>query len=130
MKAYDALYRETGRYGDPCSYCGQVADTLDHIPPLLRVEMLTAAGQECDGPYVKVPACIECNSALTSLNKMTLKERRAHVRGYLRKKYKKFLKIPNWDEDELAEVDPAFAKEIRASVNFANHVRARLAWMR
>lgn len=127
---FDPLYNERGRYGDPCTYCGQVSDTLDHIPPLVIVEMKHSAGVEIDGPLIKVPACSECNSALGSSSKSTIRDRREQVRKHLRKKYRRFLAIPNWDEDELAELAPSFAQEVRSSVSFANHIRARLRWMR
>ena len=130
LRIYDPIYRETGRYGDPCTYCGQVSDTLDHIPPLVMVGAMASTGANLDAPFIKVPACHECNSILGAVNRMRIRDRRAHVKDALRKKYKKFLRIPNWDEDELEEVDPAFAREIRASVNFAKHVRARLKWHR
>lgn len=40
--------------GDPCSYCGGEADTVDHIEPLIRggahvAENLTAACRSCNG---------------------------------------------------------------------------------
>ena len=127
---YDALYRKTGSYGDPCTYCGQASDHMDHIPPLLSVYQMSATGAECEGPYVKVPACSECNNYLNAKPVISIKKRRSMAKDHIRKKYKHFLRIPNWDEDELEEMDPSFANEIRSSVKLANHVRARLAWMR
>ena len=129
-KIYDVHYRATGYRGDPCTYCGQVSDTLDHIPPLYIAHMLSEAGQQGDGPFIKVPSCRECNSALTSVRKYSVVDRRAYVRDFLRRKYRKFLKIPHWDDDELSELDPSFAREVAASVRMAEHVRARLRWMR
>lgn len=130
INRYDPVYREIGARGDPCTYCGQVSDTMDHIPPIHMVEQASLAGSDQEGPFIKVPACHECNSIIGSKRLLTIKARRNHVKDKLRAKYKHFLRIPNWDEDELAEVSPEFAKEIRASVKFGNHVRARLAWMR
>lgn len=130
LSIYDPVYDKKGDYGDPCTYCGQVSDTLDHVPPLNMVYIKAEVGLECEGPFVKVPACSECNMLLGKVHKVSIKERRAHIKDAIKKKYKRFLKIPNWDEDELEDVDPAFARDIRASVHFANHVRARLRWMR
>ena len=127
---YDPIYREIGSRGDPCTYCGQISDTMDHVPPISMVEQASLAGADQDGPFIKVPACLECNSIIGSKRLLTIKARRKHVKDRLRVKYQHFLRIPNWDEDELVEVSPEFAKEIRASVKFGNHVRARLAWMR
>ena len=127
---FDPLYTSRGRCGDPCTYCGQVSDTMDHVPPLNQVAALSSADADYDGRFLKVPACHECNSILGTYPKLTIRERRDHVRKHLRKKYRRFLAIPNWDEDELAELSPSFAQEVRASVSFANHVRTRLRWMR
>ena len=127
---FDPVYTTRGSRGDPCTYCGQVSDTLDHIPSLRVVEMAHSCDQECEGPFIKVPACNECNGHLGPVRVTAIAERRHIVREGLRKKYRKFLNIPNWDEDELKELSPDFAREVRASVNFANHVRARLAWGR
>lgn len=129
-KIYDASYMNRGIPGDPCAYCGQVSDTMDHIPPLSMVASMSATGQECQGPFIKVPACRECNTYLTTLIILTVKGRRKYIKDRLRKKYQHFLRIPNWDEEELEEMSPKFADEIRASVKFANAVRMRLAWMR
>lgn len=130
LKIYDCIYREVGARGDACTYCGQISDTYDHIPPICMAGRGASCGVEDAGPFIKVPACLECNSTLGSSGLLSIEKRRAYIKGRLRKKYKHFLRIPNWDEDELGELSPEFARDVRASVKFANAVRMRLAWRR
>ena len=78
----------------------------------------------------KVPACRECNSTLSGARILTIKERREAIKEKIRKKYRKFLSMPQWDDEELEEVSPEMRKYIMASLAIANHTRARLRWMK
>ena len=59
---------------------------------------------------------------------LTKKERRSRIKEKLRKKYQTYLKMPYWDEDELSELDPSFADQIRRASKFASLIRSRLAY--
>ena len=39
LRCLDAMYEPRGQLGDPCTYCGVVSDTMDHIPPLVVAQM-------------------------------------------------------------------------------------------
>lgn len=124
---YDGIYTETGKIGDPCVYCGQPSDCYDHVPPLHYIARLSQA--DIHGYKLKKhPACVECNSYLTGLVLLTKKERRLRVKEKLRSKYKSYLKMPFWDEEELEELDPYFADGIRRATKFATFIRQRLAY--
>jgi len=126
---YDHSYRFSGKIGDPCVYCGQPSDTYDHVPPLHFVQR-TSELDLTDRDLVKYPACKECNSFLTGLLLMTILDRRKHVKGKLRKRYKSFLKMPVWDQEELDELEPRFADDIKRASRYAEFIKARVAFRR
>jgi hypothetical protein len=119
------MYKAQGKTGDPCAYCGERSESMDHVPPLAYVRMLDSAGLTPAGLFL-APACRECNSILGTLLLQTVKERRAHVRKRIRAKYKSLLKTPFWSEQELAELDPSFADDIRSAMQAAYVVKRRL----
>lgn len=59
---------------------------------------------------------------------MTLRERREYIRQHLRRKYSSYLKMPKWDEDELAELSEKMAEEIRRSASFSEYVKKRVSY--
>lgn len=74
-----------------CTYCGEDANTIDHVPPTMLWS--TVIG---DYPHVEVPACLSCNSALGARRLMTVEARKAWISAWLPKHYAKYLSIPNW----------------------------------
>lgn len=126
-KAEDCAYKRRGRIGDPCVYCGQSSDSMDHVPPLAAyIRMDEQDKDHCDPAMY--PACRECNSLIGAANLFTITERRALAKERLRKKYRRLLAMPRWDEDELAELDERMADEIRRASYFAEHLKHRLGF--
>lgn len=111
----------------PCTYCGLVADSIDHIPPQCMRVVLRDLG-EYIGPWKEVPACRWCNSTLGSLALLTIRERRAHIKKALRKKFKSVLSIPTWREENLAELSPGLRAYVIEGIELSRLIRARLAW--
>jgi hypothetical protein len=102
---------------------------MDHVPALSVLSNLREA--EIDVSYLrKYPACRECNSILGACPILSIPERRDIVRERLRKKYRKLLQVPRWDEEELSELDPHFAQYVRASVAAAEIAKRRTRWIR
>jgi hypothetical protein len=128
-KVFDASYMEKGRIGDPCVYCGQPSDTYDHVPPLHYVERMRQTDVDKSN-LRKYPACRECNSIIGGQIINTLEERRKHVRAHLKKKYASYLRMPYWDEEELAELSKELADHIRRSDRFSKFIKARVAFRR
>jgi hypothetical protein len=120
----DVLYDRMGSLDDPCVYCGQPSTGYDHVPPLHYAERV----QDDITVFRKYPACRECNSALTGQLFLTLKARRKAVKDYIRKKYRSFLSMPAWSEEELAELDSRFAEEVRRASRFAEHIKRRVSF--
>jgi hypothetical protein len=126
---FDGQYTEMGCAGDPCIYCGLPSDALDHVPPLTIVYSLSSAGVTL--PQLrKYPACNECNSTLGGRNFTTLKERRRYLLDQYTNKYAKYLRMPTWDNEELAQVGHTLATNIISMGNVTARAKARISRLR
>jgi len=129
LTIYDHLYSNKGQIGDPCVYCGCHSDTMDHVPPISYAAMKMDVDLYDDN-LRKYPSCMECNRALGSKPFTNLRDRRACVNDYLRKKYKSLLGMPAWDDEELEEMSPEMQRDIRAAERLKNQVQQRILWPR
>lgn len=82
-----------------CFYCGLPAGTVDHVPPLNRVTELKLIQNEIR--YLKVPSCSECNLLATDELHDDIFIRQEFVKNKIKNKYKKYLKYPDWNDDEI-----------------------------
>ena len=124
---YDYLYETRGnRYGN-CTYCGIPASTLDHVPP---ISWSASANEDAkkEMNFYKIPSCDECNSALSNLRLFSVMERIHHVHTWLKKKYKKALRMPYWDEDELKELSSTMIAEVRKAEKQSAWVKSRIMY--
>ena len=127
--ADDCAYNRVGMLGDPCTYCGVEAFTWDHVPPLSQYSLLDEELREESNPRM-FPCCQECNSFLGARLLLTVKARRKFIKEKLQKKYRKFLSMPKWDEDELEELSERLADDIRRASIFAEYIKGRLTFHR
>lgn len=110
-----------------CIYCGMSADSIDHVPPrhlraqLAEIELLALGTKEVD-------ACRECNSALGRRPLLTITERRRYIKHYLRRKYRRYLAIPEWNEEKLMTVGSSLRMMIERNMMIRDDVRMRLRW--
>ena len=111
----------------PCTYCGVVADSMDHIPPQCMRKILNDLGNYV-GVWREVPACRWCNSTLGHLALLTIVERRAHIKQVISRKYRKLLACPAWSEEALLEVSPGLRSYIIENMERVKLIRAMLAW--
>lgn len=112
-----------------CYYCGAPADTVDHTIPRHFLERIDDPRKAFPGiRHLEVPACRECNSTLSGQLFHTLSARRECIRKHLRKKYRSYLAIPHWTEEELAEVSPELASMVRAGLETQRWVVARVRY--
>lgn len=109
----------------PCVYCGEIATTVDHVPPQTCRDRF----EQCGRVYAPdlVPACRECNSMLRT-DGWTIMERKRLIKEKIRKRYAKYLAIPPWSEEELRDLGPFARAQIVRGLNVQRHARARLAW--
>lgn len=104
-------------YGAECVYCGDRANSVDHWPP------------RSYGAYgLLMPACKECNSLLGTMHPTSLGERIKTLKYLLRVRYAKYLRIPDWSEDELCEMGHAMHSSIVVGIAKKHVVRKRIAW--
>ncbi len=116
-----------GVYITPCVYCGMPASSIDHIPPRHMRRQFSAIDLSAVHER-EVPACLECNSALGARPLLTITERRDYVKAWLRRRYTKYLKIPNWTDAELLELGENLRRMIQRNIAVRDDVRNRIAW--
>lgn len=121
------LYRSVGSIGDPCTYCGVESDVMDHVPPIHLADRLCSE-EQAQIDFKKLPACTECNVALGGRLLKTVSDRRRHVLRYLRQKYAKFVRMPEWTEEELGTLDPNMADDVRRHARHSRWVKSRIAY--
>lgn len=119
---------------DRCYYCGELADTVDHVVPQSYIKKLQALGDEelkrkiMARRRTTVPCCHECNCLLGATIQKTLGDRKLHLKNRLKRRYKKILGIPKWSERELEELGPALRQHVRAGVGHQEVIERRLQW--
>lgn len=125
---YDCWYDNIGRAGDdPCVYCGAPSTSYDHVPPLVAIERMSEQ-QISHAKLRKFPACAECNAMLSGHNICDLNDRTKHVRVKLRVRYRRLLNMPAWDAEELSELSPDLAEDVRRHARHAQWIKQRLTW--
>lgn len=97
-----------------CYYCGDIADSLDHVPPRAIRKALLDSGVITDYDIKDVTACRDCNSRIGADAPFNLTDRKRLVKERLRKKYAKLLKAPDWSDSELEHVGQTLKSSILA----------------
>jgi NMD protein affecting ribosome stability and mRNA decay len=111
-----------------CAYCGESADTLDHVPPLCTRTKITEMGLGVQYPSFEVRCCRECNCALGSRAIWTLRQRRKFIGAYLKKRYARYLKIPNWTRDEMGPLGRTLSKYVLRGLAEKERAEARITF--
>ena len=105
-----------------CVYCGDPADSEDHIIP-------TALTGQAQRKYVlTVPACRQCNSAISDRVVFSIDNRRRIAQAYIARKFKKILAIPDYSAEEIQEFEGTLRQSVIESQNTKNWISARLRW--
>lgn len=125
LAVFDCHYERQGELGDPCVYCGVESSGWDHVPPLHYAARLSQEDR-AEARLRKVPSCHECNTLLGGAVLTTLAARRSLVRERLQRKYAHLLSIPEWSDDELAQLTGRTREDVRAHLVFARHLKQRL----
>jgi len=116
--------------GGKCYYCGDLADTKDHVPPVSAAYSFGADYfTEKKIPLLKVPACRSCNLLLGSLPYWTLGSRVKYLYERIQKKYHKILASEEWDDEELEELGYNLKNYIETHQNFHSWLERRLEFM-
>lgn len=109
-----------------CLYCGEVGDSVDHVPPTSTRPVLRELGIAHEYPFVEVRSCRECNSALSDLPFWTTAERKRYIKRWLTRRYARLLGMPDWTPDELLALGPNLAGHVSISVYKKQLIERRL----
>lgn len=107
--------------GIPCTYCGQPANSRDHVIAKRMREVVELRygfmSKEASKVPDTVPACLECNSIAGAKLFLTISAKRRYIQIELRRRYSKLLKSPNWTKKELDEIDHGLRSYIITCLN-------------
>jgi len=106
--------------GDRCVYCGIDAEVYDHVPPMTC----------CPMNGLKYPSCRRCNSFLNSSAQSDIEARKQSLIKQYAKKYKKILKMPEWEEWEIREEEFDIQCIIREGLVVKEMVLSKLEHLR
>ena len=128
--------RNNGIWGtqNVCYYCGQRADSVDHVIPKSMLRQLAALGDAQITKTVlrkralKVWACRECNCLASDSFQDSLVERRNFVKAKLRKRYRKILAIPKWEESELEELGYVLRQHVELYARIKEWIKLRISF--
>ena len=104
-----------------CIYCGSYGESKDHIPPISRADDFPLAER------IIVRACIECNSVLGARLLIKIEERAKFLFEKYKVRYRKILGMPDWDEDEIEELQGMLKRKIILAVKRKKNAIRRLA---
>jgi len=117
--------------GEPCVYCGALSTDKEHVTPLSWIEYtleMRACGFEIEVPKeVIVPSCHECNCIAGDIVFKSFKEKKEYIKEHLYKKYKKFLRYPEWEEKEIMELDGNLRKQVFIQNEIVKSIKLRLS---
>ena len=110
-------------YSKPCVYCGMPSQETDHVPPKCYRKWLAGCVE-----FLIVASCRECNALLGKRPLYTLEARQEFIRRALRKKYHRFLSMPDWRRSELNELEGRLEQFVRNSQTTREIVEMRLSY--
>ena len=122
---YDGYWMEFKEY--ICTYCGEPADTKDHVIPVSWNHM---SRKNADYSNKKVvPACNQCNLTLGNIAYHTIQTRASYLIQKYMKKYKKLLKSPIWTPEEISELGRGLRGKILELQMERRNIQNRLDWL-
>lgn len=106
----------------PCTYCGETATTVDHVPPILLKNEVPEKDRFC------VAACLECNTTLGAKRLFDVLDRQIWLRLRYKEKYARILATRDRLPEELAEFGYALRSQLEAVMEEKQAVLARLSY--
>ena len=98
-----------------CVYCGDPATNADHVPAIIYKHYVEPSERHC------VPSCRECNAALGCKKLFDVMDRRIWIQGHYRKKYKRFIDLPELSEDDLGYNVKTLIQASKSTKNWILH---------
>lgn len=107
-----------------CVYCGSVEEHRDHVVPLV----VRRSGLPWDHALPDtVPACAECNQIASGHLFRSVEEKRTYIREHLEARHRRLLDLPEWTDEERAELGTELARSLGEREARRDQVRLRLA---
>jgi len=108
---------EISRERNVCAYCGDPAEHVEHVIP-----------RRLKQPTYTVRSCAECNLLAGGFAATCFAEKIEFIRDKIRKRYRKYMKAPEWDDEELAEMGPSMSRWLRACSTIRSWIFGRLTF--
>ena len=99
-----------------CIYCGQIGDSIDHVPPSSTRPALINMGLQYEYPFLEVRSCRECNSALSDQAFWTIPERKKYIKKWLLRRYMRVLSMPDWTPEEILDLGPGLSIHVSSGI--------------
>ena len=112
----------------PCAYCGDPATHEDHVFPIAALKKLYASGRQFpDREVLKiVPACAECNLLASDNVFYTFDGKKGYVKEKLYRRYRRYINIVTWEDNEIEELKGELKRYISASKTYRDIILERL----
>lgn len=112
LKTYGHLYERHFSSRPGCFYCGDLAGTIDHCPPISFCEIKNQEWFiEKRIKFYKVVCCIDCNKKLADRQLLTLFDRAEYI---LKRLEITSNKLVHWSDDEMEEMSGLFKKILKS----------------
>ena len=90
-----------------CIYCGDIAETKDHVIPYSFIGKVDRKKNR--SPYTNsigetVDSCLECNMLLSNKMLITVKDRTKYLFEKVKRRYRTLIVSKDWNQDELDEL--------------------------
>lgn len=103
--------------GDWCVYCGEVATTKEHFPPV----SISMRG------YI-LPACRECNISLGAEYGRDFTSRYELAKRRIGRKHSRALCFPDWSNEEIKELSHSMQSDVKKWIARKKKASNRLNW--
>jgi hypothetical protein len=94
-----------------CTYCGQLANGVDHVTPVAYAQHHRKSGWDMANT---VPCCMECNSVANDKYFETIEEKAVWLADKLARRHQRILQSPAWSEEELETLRGTLRKTVEA----------------
>jgi hypothetical protein len=111
-----------------CIYCGERADTLDHVFPLAFLTTMDRYNRSVKGIGVTVDCCRDCNNRLSMSMFYSFQDRLDCARERITKKNGKLIRLPHWEDVEIKKLHGGLRKLVKNRNTQREVVMQRLDW--
>lgn len=113
---------------DRCAYCGATPEAVDHTVPQHYRNENWRLGLLFE--FTAVATCMDCNIRAGSTLDVTFKQRKRRICESLSRASRRLVSVPEWGQDELAELGDGIRPYIEAADAAARETKKRLANLR